>query len=81
MEMAEPQIRNALLDESDEFRGLATQHAKFETRLEELGGKHLPSEQERIEEIELKKRKLVLKDRMAAMIRDYKNVNLAATTH
>ena len=81
MELAEPQIRNILLDESDEFRGLATQHAEFETRLEELSSMHLPSEPQRIEEIEIKKRKLLLKDRMATMIRDYKIANLAAVTH
>ena len=81
MELAEPQIRDILLDESDEFRGLATQHAEFETRLEELSSKHLPSEPQRIEEIEIKKHKLLLKDRMATMIRDYKTANLAAVTH
>ncbi len=81
MEMAEPQIRNILLDENDEFRGLATQHADFEARLEEISSKHLPSERERIEEIEIKKHKLLLKDQMAVMIRDYKSVNLAAVTH
>ncbi len=81
MELAESQIRVILLDESDEFRGLATQHAEFETRLEELSSKHLPSEPQRIEEIEIKKRKLLLKDRMATMIRDYKIANLAAVTH
>ena len=72
MELADPQVRNILLDESDEFRGLAQEHAGFESRLEELISKPLPSEQERIEEIQIKKHKLILKDQMAALMRDYR---------
>ena len=77
MELADPEVRTILLDESDAFRGLATQHAEFECRLEELITKQLPNEQERIEEIEIKKRKLILKDQMAAMIRDYRRGKVA----
>ena len=54
MELADPQVRNILLDESDEFRGLVKEHAGFESRLEELTSKGLPSERERIEETLLK---------------------------
>ena len=72
MELADPQVRSILLDESDEFRGLAREHAGFESRLEELTSKHLPTEQERIEEIQIKKHKLILKDQMAALMRDYR---------
>ena len=72
MELADPQVRNILLDESDEFRGLVKEHAGFESRLEELTSKGLPSEQERIEETKIKKHKLILKDQMAALMRDYR---------
>ncbi|MCH7823323.1 MAG: YdcH family protein [Acidobacteria bacterium] len=72
MELADPQVRSILLDASDEFRGLVEEHAGFESRLEELTGKHLPNEQDRIEKIQLKKHKLILKDQMAALIRDYR---------
>jgi len=65
------QIRDDLLDQSEEFRSLAAQHSKYDLRLEELTSMQLPSEQERLEQVKLKKRKLWLKDRMAAMIRDY----------
>ena len=77
MELAEPEVRDILLAESDSFRNLAEQHAEYETRLEELAAKHLPSEQERVEEIEIKKHKLQLKDQMAAMIRAYRRDNIA----
>lgn len=79
MELAEPEIREILLAENEAFRALAQQHAEYESRLEELHGKHLPSEQERLEEIEIKKRKLHLKDQMAAMIREYRQDQLAVT--
>ncbi len=72
MELADPQVRSILLDESDEFRGLAEEHAGFESRLEQLTCKQLPTEQERIEEIQIKKHKLILKDQMAALMRDYR---------
>jgi uncharacterized protein YdcH (DUF465 family) len=80
MELAEPEVRDILLMESDEFRFLVQQHAEYESRLEELTGKHLPSEQERIEEIQIKKHKLLLKDQMAAMIRDYRRDKLAVAS-
>ena len=79
MELADPEIRNILVDESDEFIGLARQHAGFESRLEELAQKPAPTEEEWIEEIQLKKHKLALKDQMAALIRNYRRENFAVT--
>jgi len=79
MELADPQIQTILLGESDEFLGLVRQHAGFESRLEELAQKPAPTEEEWIEEIKLKKHKLVLKDQMAALIRDYRREKLTVT--
>jgi uncharacterized protein YdcH (DUF465 family) len=81
MELAEPEVRTILLEESDDFRSLAEQHAEYESRLEELHAKPLPTEQERVEEIEIKKRKLHLKDRMASMIRGYRRDKPAVVAH
>ena len=81
MELAEPEVRDILLEENQDFRILAEQHADFENRLEELASKHLPSEQERFEEIEIKKHKLQLKDQMAAMIRDYRRDTPTLVAH
>ena len=77
MELADPEIREILLAENEDFRALADQHAEYESRLDEINAKHLPSEQELLEETEIKKRKLHLKDRMAGMIRDYRAEKLA----
>ena len=46
MELADPEIRNILVNESDEFIGLVRQHAGFESRLEELAQKPAPTEEE-----------------------------------
>ena len=81
MELAEPEVRSILLEENEDFRALAEQHAAFESRLEELATKHLPTEQERLEKIEIKKRKLVLKDQMAVMIREYRRGTLTPVAH
>jgi uncharacterized protein YdcH (DUF465 family) len=81
MELAEPEIREILLAENEEFRNLAQQHAEYESRLEEITNKHLPSEQERLEEVVIKKHKLQLKDQMAEMIRDYRRDKLTAVAH
>ena len=77
MELADPEIRDILLEKSEDFRALADQHAEYESRLEEITAKHLPSEQELVEEVEIKKRKLHVKDQMAGMIRDYRREKLA----
>ena len=78
MELADPEVREILLAENDSFRELVQQHAAFDARLEELTAKALPSEQERFEEVEIKKHKLLLKDQMAAMIRDYRREKLVS---
>ena len=73
MPLADRQIRDHLLDQSEEFHSLAAQHSNCEVRLEELSSKQLPTQQERLEQVGIKKRKLWLKDRMAAMIRDFES--------
>ena len=54
---------------NDEFDTLAVQHHQLENRLHELAAKHYLSEPEQVEEVTLKKRKLLLKDRMENILR------------
>jgi uncharacterized protein YdcH (DUF465 family) len=56
--------REQLLASSDEFRKLADEHRNYAQRLESLTGKKYLSEEEKIEEVRLKKLKLRLKDEM-----------------
>jgi uncharacterized protein YdcH (DUF465 family) len=66
----QPQDLKALLMQTDEeFHQLATQHHQLENRLHQLTSKHYLSEPEQIEEVNLKKRKLQLKDRMEHIMR------------
>jgi uncharacterized protein YdcH (DUF465 family) len=57
-------VREQLLASSDEFRRLADEHSNYSQRLESLANKKYPSEEDKVEEIRLKKLKLRLKDEM-----------------
>jgi uncharacterized protein YdcH (DUF465 family) len=57
-------VREQLLASSDEFRKLADEHSNYSQRLESLANKKYLSEEEKIEEVRLKKLKLRLKDEM-----------------
>ena len=61
--MATP-VRDQLLASSDEFRQLVQEHAQYAQRLDSLTSKKYLSEDEKLEEIRLKKLKLRLKDQM-----------------
>ena len=58
--------REQLLASSEEFRKLADEHTNYSQRLEALLGKKYLSEDEKVEEVRLKKLKLRLKDEMEA---------------
>jgi uncharacterized protein YdcH (DUF465 family) len=61
--MASP-VRDQLLASNDEFRRLAQEHAQYSQRLDSLVTKPYLSDDEKIEEVRLKKMKLRLKDQM-----------------
>ena len=63
------QESNPELLTDDEFHQLAEQHHELEGRLHELTARHYLSEPEQVEEVTLKKRKLLLKDRMENIAR------------
>ena len=71
-------IQRILSSEDDEFRKLLDEHHACESRLGELTTKNEVSTDEELEEKTLKKRKLQLKDQMAARIRSYENQNAMA---
>ncbi len=64
-------IQRILSTEDDQFRTWLEEHHVCENRLNELATKNQVSTEEEIEEKTLKKRKLHLKDQMAARIRVY----------
>jgi uncharacterized protein YdcH (DUF465 family) len=75
--MAETQEIQPLLESNDEYRQLATKHHELEDRLHELTSKHYLSDNEQIEEVTLKKRKLLMKDRMEEIVRTHRGAAIA----
>jgi uncharacterized protein YdcH (DUF465 family) len=68
-------IQRILSSEDEEFRSWLEEHHACESRLSELASKSQVSIEEEIEEKTLKKRKLHLKDQMAAKIRTWESSN------
>ncbi len=62
-------LKDLLLQTDEEFHQLAAQHHELDDRLHELTDKPYLSEPEQLEEVNLKKRKLQLKDRMEDILR------------
>ena len=69
--MEESKLKERLLQENAEFRNLFEEHQRHEKKLTSLKEKHFLSEDERLKEKELKKKKLALKDRMYEIMRDF----------
>ncbi len=63
--------KEELLRESQTFRDLVHQHETYENRLNELSELTFPNEDEQLEEVTIKKKKLNVKDEIYSMINDY----------
>jgi uncharacterized protein len=61
-----------LLSSHEEFQKLAQEHLQYSTRLESLTQKRYLSDDEKLEEVRLKKLKLRLKDQMQSIERQYR---------
>ena len=70
MSTADP-VRDELLKINPQFRDLVHQHQDFEERLSELAHLTYPSDDEQLEEITLKKKKLQIKDEIYAMMQQH----------
>lgn len=68
----EAELRDQLLKENAEYRRLAAEHQSYDNQLEGLNNKHFLSEEERLQERTLKKKKLMLKDRMYSMVQQFR---------
>jgi uncharacterized protein YdcH (DUF465 family) len=62
-------VREVSLHTDEEYHHLAARHHELEDRLHELTAKQYLSGPEQLEEVNLKKRKLQLKDRMESILR------------
>ena len=61
-------LKEELMSRDPEFRELAREHTRYEERLRELTALAYPSDEEQLEEVTLKKKKLALKDQMYSLI-------------
>ena len=61
-------LKEELINQDPEFRELAREHTRYEQRLSELSALAYPSDEEQLEEVTLKKKKLVLKDQMYSIM-------------
>ncbi|MGI8655118.1 MAG: YdcH family protein [Pyrinomonadaceae bacterium] len=61
-------LRDQLMSSNSEFRDLAREHGRYEARLDELNALAYPSDEEQLEEVTLKKKKLAVKDQMQAIL-------------
>ncbi len=69
MSVADP-VRDELLKSNQAFRELVNQHEGFEKRLIELARLTYPNDDEQLEEVTLKKKKLQIKDEIYSMMHD-----------
>jgi uncharacterized protein YdcH (DUF465 family) len=71
--MKEEEIKEQLMSSSADFRRLAEEHYEYEVKLQDLLSHQHLTEQDLLEEINLKKKKLHLKDQMNAMVLKVRN--------
>ncbi len=64
-------VKQELIKENQAFRDLVQQHHNYEERLTELAELTYPNDEELLEETTLKKKKLIIKDKMHAMLQEY----------
>ena len=66
-------VREQLLASHEEFRRLAQEHTQYSERLSSLIEKRYLTEDEKLEEVRLKKLKLHVKDQMQLIEQGYKS--------
>jgi len=64
--------RDQLIADHEEFRKLAIEHTQYEKRLDSLTQKRYLTDDEKLEEVRLKKLKLRLKDQMQSIERQFR---------
>ena len=72
------QVRDQLLASNEVFRKLVEEHSQYSQRLDALVTKKYLSEDEKLEEVRLKKLKLRLKDQMESLEQQFRNGHLVA---
>lgn len=72
------EVKDRLMATNEEFSRLSREHSAYEQQLQALSSRPYLTADERIQEINLKKRKLSLKDQMERMIQQHKRESHAS---
>ena len=71
-------LKQELIESDERFRSLFEEHQHFEQRLEVLRDQSLLSEEDEQEEKQIKRQKLLLKDRMESILRSHREAHVSA---
>ncbi len=71
-------LKEQLMTSDPEFRELAREHGRYEERLSELTALSYPNDEEQLEEITLKKKKLAIKDQMQSILLQHQKTESSA---
>ena len=64
-------VRDELLKKDPSFRDLVNRHNTYEQRLTELAHLTYPNDDEQVEEVTLKKKKLAIKDEIYSIMQEH----------
>jgi len=68
-------IREELMANNTEYRRLREEHIRYASQLDQLATKFFLTEEEKLEEVRLKKLKLRVKDQMELLVRQAQTVH------
>jgi uncharacterized protein YdcH (DUF465 family) len=70
--LGEAELREQLMRANEQFRKLAAEHKMYADQLDKLTSRAYLTEEEKLQETTLKKKKLLLKDQMYSMVQKYR---------
>jgi len=73
--LKENEIFELLKKEDEEFRKLSEEHRSLDVLLADMDGKRYLTPEEEFERKKIQKQKLLKKDRMAELVREYKKIH------
>jgi uncharacterized protein YdcH (DUF465 family) len=74
------EVKATLLKTDEGFRQLVTEHQALDEQIRHLSSYPFPSDQQQVEEVQLKEKKLAVKDRIEAILRGSDGHNMATST-
>jgi uncharacterized protein YdcH (DUF465 family) len=70
--IGEAELREQLLHTNEDYRRLAAEHQSYSDQLEKLNSRPHLSDEEKMQGVMLKKKKLLLKDQMYVMLQKHR---------